>query len=344
MINNLYNSNFELTGINTKTSNNTTLFDYSYSFNHNTGNLTSRTDNMQSMTENFFYDNMNRLDTIKRDVGLTNVTNYHDNGNIDYKYKAGTYSYLPNKPHAVTEITSINTNINLQTQQITYKGLIKTDPNKSNGARVWEFVSRHTWQAPQTITGHLFFTCANTAYQVNNVSHGYGVTAVDIGSKGAVTIGNYSGGPEGYRADWKDHLFVHEYGHYVQSQQHGPAYLLTVGLPSLQSAISDNIYDTDRHDTRWFEADASYKGAKYFDKHYGSGKDGYVAGSADYFDRESFINGRGSPYTNPRNGGNNRFENPTGGQWHWTDLTLYIPIFGSFPYAFLSLSEFYKNP
>ncbi|OJX83229.1 MAG: hypothetical protein BGP01_06960 [Paludibacter sp. 47-17] len=219
------------------------------------------------------------------------------------------------------------------------KGLFHTDPNKSTGGRIWEFVSRLTWQLPQTLVGDLFVSGANAFGAVNDVTHNYGMTAVDMGlDNSAVTIGYYTAGPKGYKADWQDHLFVHEYGHYIQSQQHGPAYLLTVGIPSLQSAILQTSNpNSPRHDDRWFEADASYKAAAYFDKHYGSKKEGYVAGSPDYFDRNSFVSGRSltnSPYINPRTGRRNNTDNPISGKFHWTDIPIYIPVIGLFPYLF----------
>ena len=150
---------------------------------------------------------------------------------------------------------------------------------------------------------------------------------------GAVTIGYYTAGPEGYKADWRDHLFVHEYGHYVQSQQHGPLYLLTVGVPSLQSAILQTKNpDSPRHDIRWFEADACYKGAEYFYSHYSSGQNNYETESVDYFERNSFIEGKPSPYLNPRTGSPNRSINPISGKFHWTDIPIYIPGIGLFPF------------
>lgn len=58
----------------------------------------------------------------------------------------------------------------------------------------------------------------------------------------------------------------------------------------------------------WYEIDASRRGADYFDKHYGSGAEGYVKGSADYFDRASYNDpyNRKSPYINPRTGSTNQ--------------------------------------
>ena len=214
------------------------------------------------------------------------------------------------------------------------KSIFHTDPNKTIGGRVWEVVSRFTWQLPQTIIGDLFVSVANAFGYVNYISHGYGVTAVDMGlKKGAVTIGYFTAGPEGYKANWRDHLFVHEYGHYVQSQQHGPLYLLTVGIPSLQSAIlQTNNPDSPSHDIRWFEADASYKGAEYFDSNYGSGQNNFETGSIDYFERNSFVGGTPSSYLNPRTGLQNRSINPISGKFHWTDIPIYIPGIGLFPF------------
>lgn len=155
-------------------------------------------------------------------------------------------------------------------------------------------LQNHLATAPDPVIGDLFVSTANAFGAVNNVTHNYGATAVDMGLPGgsSVTIGFYTAGPKGYTADWRDHLFVHEYGHYIQSQLHGPVYLFTVGVPSLQSAVLQTDDPcSPQHDVRWFEADASYKGAEYFDKYYGSKKEGYIAGSGKYFSKESFISG-----------------------------------------------------
>lgn len=205
------------------------------------------------------------------------------------------------------------------------KSIFYTDPNKSTGARAWEVASRLTWQLPQTLVGDLFVSGMNAAGRVNNITHGYGITAVDMGIGGGVTIGYFIGGPNGYTADWRDHLFVHEYGHYVQSQQHGPLYLFSVAIPSgLSALIHNKTHGSIDHRNRWFEADASYKGSAYFDKYYGSGKEGYVAGSPDFFDRYSFAFEDHSPYKNPRTGRHIQNPHPISGKFHWTD----IPITG----------------
>ncbi len=130
----------------------------------------------------------------------------------------------------------------------------------------------------------------------------------------AFTIGHYSFGPDNYRATWKDHLFVHEYGHYIQSQILGGAYLTIVAVPSLISAagLSDKA-GTD-HSHRWFEVSASKLGAKHFDKKYGSGASGYTERNENYFDKQSFWKEKTfSPYINPRIGDGNEEKHPISG-------------------------------
>ena len=85
----------------------------------------------------------------------------------------------------------------------------------------------------------------------------------------------------------------------MQSQIIGPFYLPTIGVPSLASTME---IDGNDHRTRWFEVDASRRGAEYFDKHYGSGADGYFYKSEKHFDVASFESGVFSPYINPRTG------------------------------------------
>lgn len=216
------------------------------------------------------------------------------------------------------------------------QGLFMTDPNKSTGERIWEFISRITLQLPQTITGDLYVSTLNAAGKVNDVTYGYGVTAVDAGlEEGAVTIGYFSAGPKGYKADWRDHLFVHEYGHYLQSQDFGGLYLPLIGIPSLQSAIIDTKKNNaPEHGKRWFETDANRRAGEYFDKYYGSGRADYDPESEKFFDIKSFRYGTPSRYKNPRTEGNNTYPNghPFIPKWHWTDLVIMIPLWGCYPY------------
>jgi hypothetical protein len=143
---------------------------------------------------------------------------------------------------------------------------------------------------------------------------------------GAMTIGNYIFGPENFKPDFRDHLFVHEYGHYIQSQIWGPFYIPLIGIPSFESAFFSS---SERHRSRWFEAQASRLAANYFDKYFGTGAPGYIAGLSNFFDKNSFINqGILSPYQNPRNLAYNYSGHPQRGRLHWSDPFLYLYLTG----------------
>lgn len=60
-----------------------------------------------------------------------------------------------------------------------------------------------------------------------------------------------------------------------------------------------------------------------------------MAGSPDYFDKNSFVYGGYSPYLNPRKKVYYQgSSNPMSGKFHWTDIPIYIPVIGLFPYLF----------
>lgn len=96
-----------------------------FSFNATTGNLTSRTDNLHSLTETFTYDDLNRLAGVSGPASLTMT--YADNGNINTKTSIGTYSYGGSKPHAVIGVTNPDGVISDVTQRVTYNSFGKAD-------------------------------------------------------------------------------------------------------------------------------------------------------------------------------------------------------------------------
>lgn len=157
--------------------------------------------------------------------------------------------------------TGIDTGVN--EMKITW-GLFKTDPNKTFGGQVWEVVSRFTWQSPQVLVGNIYSNVSNWGGQVDNVDYKYGATVVSgnfWGSGGAVTLGNFLIGDEDLVADPNNSLFQHEYGHYLQSQEMGIAYLARVGIPSM--------LDNGDHDFHPVEQDANRRAFKYFNKEVG---------------------------------------------------------------------------
>jgi RHS repeat-associated protein len=103
-------TNFTTTGLQNLTLN----------WNYQSGNLTSRIDGIKTKTENFTYDNLNRLLT-SSGTGLTTLTSaYNSNGNITSKTDAGNYTYSASKINAVTEVTNGQGNIPTITQDIVY--------------------------------------------------------------------------------------------------------------------------------------------------------------------------------------------------------------------------------
>ena len=55
-------------------------------------------------------------------------------------------------------------------------GLFRTDSNKATWGRVWQFLSRFTWELPQTLSGWLFTSVRALAGQVDRVDVLGGIT------------------------------------------------------------------------------------------------------------------------------------------------------------------------
>ena len=102
--------------------------DLSFTFN-DIGHLTQRKDDRQNLTENFLYDDLNRLTSAEVVGAQTITTSYDILGNITFKSDVGTYSYGENGagPHAVTSIVPVNNNVCIPsaTTDITYTSFDK---------------------------------------------------------------------------------------------------------------------------------------------------------------------------------------------------------------------------
>ncbi len=96
------------------------LQNFTYQFNVNTGNLTSRTDVINNKTESFKYDALNRLDTLG-----TRVAQYANNGNILSLTSVGSMSYAnTGKPYQVSSYTPVYSGlVPSRTQDISYNSL-----------------------------------------------------------------------------------------------------------------------------------------------------------------------------------------------------------------------------
>ena len=87
-------------------------------------------------------------------------------------------------------------------------------------------------------------------------------------------IGDLPYDAQGNFAPYMDELYMHEYGHYIQSQEYGYGYLFSVGIPSIWDLscfghgkdFDNNGYK--KHSLRWFERSANKKGERHFRKVY----------------------------------------------------------------------------
>lgn len=146
-------------------------------------------------------------------------------------------------------------------------GLFSLDSNKSYWGKAWEFVSRFTWQLPQTVLGSTYSNFSNWAWQVDRVEYWRGATVLSgnnwgQGSGIAVTIGSFISGSNSLKADPNNSTFQHEYGHYLQSQSMGWGYLTKVGIPSLLNALKKD----GKHNLQPYEQNANYRAFMYFNR------------------------------------------------------------------------------
>lgn len=157
--------------------------------------------------------------------------------------------------------------INLKTEGKLIAGLFK--------GSFRQIESRFTWEAPQTFLG--FFFSKYRALFLNTFGHGAiigyhkGATfVIGPGDKG-ITLGSYiniwtgyynneTGKYEGIRDDKS--IYMHEYGHYRQSQMFGPFYLSVFGIPSLLSAATSK--KNGSHKTFYTEIYANNLAYRFF--------------------------------------------------------------------------------
>ena len=169
-------------------------------------------------------------------------------------------------------------------------GNVYLDENKSFFGQVWEGISRHTWEYPQQALGYFWSSIRNCwADRVDYMAGATFVTNENSAWQG-VTLGNYcnvdisgeigSGSLDDYVTALTDEgkvsshapLYMHEYGHTIDSKRLGFAYLFAVGIPSMISAgnaqsIPGTHYTT--HRIKPYEIRASTYAKEYFGNHYG---------------------------------------------------------------------------
>ncbi len=122
----------------------TTLQHFGYSFNPQTGNLTSRSDQRRNMTETFEYDNLDRLLSCNA-MGVTNTVDYYANGNIKSSSSLGAYEYgISGKPYAVNGIENLNNAVSELAQNIQYASFKRpTQITENNNSITYKYNSAY---------------------------------------------------------------------------------------------------------------------------------------------------------------------------------------------------------
>ena len=167
--------------------------------------------------------------------------------------------------------TSLSKRLHL-TVQLT-RGLFLTDKKRSFMGRVWQLLSRFTWELPQTFVGWLYSVGRALVGQIDRVDTLGGITfatkvgcsygmGVSLGTFVDLWAGSWMHG-EGEGFILGSQLCMHEFGHTTDSQRFGWAYLPVIGLSSLLSAFGKG-----NHNVFWTEIRANRHAKNYFSKHY----------------------------------------------------------------------------
>ena len=103
--------------------------DFSYTFNAHTLNMMSRKDNLRGLTEDFKYDNLNRLTSFG-----DNTTTYDCKGNITSQSDVGSFEYdIPQKPYAISGVTLTSGNMPTWSQNVEYTSFSRPKSISENG-------------------------------------------------------------------------------------------------------------------------------------------------------------------------------------------------------------------
>lgn len=126
------------------------------------------------------------------------------------------------------------------------------------------------------LMGYVFSHIRNLTSLVDVRFYGGATFVISYNKYTGVTIGNYiniydnSDKARELNKDFTPEgrpLYMHEYGHYLQSKVYGSSYLFVIGLPSLMSAWTSKEIEgseASTHNYRWYEMNANWRAMEYF--------------------------------------------------------------------------------
>jgi RHS repeat-associated protein len=175
-----------------------------------------------------------------------------------------------------------------------------------------QVISRFTWESGQTALGLVAADGNNKLDRIEGIVYFDGATVIEGGGMGgSVSLGSYIMLSDDEDVGSGEYTFMHEYGHYLQSQRSGPLYMIKYGIPS-------GIFGKS-----WTEHDANFRAAEYFKDNYDFEWDSnfYAQGSsqhkysflpsnevdAKWWEFGLFFTGHGNPWIsllNSKGGGN----------------------------------------
>ncbi len=124
---------------------------------------------------------------------------------------------------------------------------------------------RWIWELPQTLIGLLLVFYFTVRRRVLYSEKTEGVMIfVTKGRWGGISLGNIIIGSEGLSPVVGNQLFMHEYGHSLQSRSFGILYLFIFGLPSLLSVV----FRGSNHHHSFVEKSANKLAYDYFNGKY----------------------------------------------------------------------------
>jgi RHS repeat-associated protein len=160
----------------------------------------------------------------------------------------------------------------------TFLGNFYIDENAGFFDGIWQGYSRHTWEFPQTFVGQAYTMGRNIDRHISRVDYFGGATfaTIENTSGASVSLGNFININNNYEIEgnFDDYvithsLYMHEFGHYLDSRRNGLGYLVNIGIPSLLSANRDKRHGTDYHHNYWAEKRANTLAENYFYHNFG---------------------------------------------------------------------------
>ena len=218
------------------------VFAEDYDFDPIKGNLNSRTNMLTNMTENFTYDNLDRLQTINVSNN-NNAFQYFDNGNILNQTNLGQYQYTDaDHPHAVTFVDNTSNSIPSNPQNISY--------NEYNRVtEIEEDVYRLTFQYDnnqQRIKTELF---ENEI--ITETKYFFGAYEKEIDQDGNVKEINYISTPTGLSAIYERHSEGTEGIYYIHQDYLGSIRAITNEQGEVVETQSFDAWGRQRNPINW---------------------------------------------------------------------------------------------